>query len=114
MWGEPHHAGTTLSGATTEEHVLRWKPSLYKRRAVRPLQFIAPYARCMSASSTFEYSSYCLGNRFANADFQRDRCSRNLPFNVLYRMTKAFWALQCYVIPIRLCSPYTLASLSRW
>ncbi|GBL55396.1 hypothetical protein AVEN_161719-1 [Araneus ventricosus] len=77
MWGKPHHAGTTLSGATTEEHVLRWKPSLYKRRAVRPLQFIAPYARCMSASSTSEYSSYCLGNWFANADFQRDRCSRH-------------------------------------
>ncbi|GBO34943.1 hypothetical protein AVEN_219591-1, partial [Araneus ventricosus] len=43
----------------------------------------------MSVSSTFEYSS-CLGNRFANADFQRNCCSRNLPFNALYRMTKAF------------------------
>ncbi|GBM40062.1 hypothetical protein AVEN_23151-1 [Araneus ventricosus] len=56
--------------------------------------------------STFEYSSYCLGNRFANAVFQRYRCSSNLPFNVLYRMTKAFRTLQCYVIPICLCALY--------
>ncbi|GBN21676.1 hypothetical protein AVEN_213940-1 [Araneus ventricosus] len=70
-------------------------------------QFAAPYLRCMSASSTFEYSSYCLGNRIANADFQQDRCSRNLPFNALYRMTKAFRTLQCCVIPIRISVPYT-------
>ncbi|GBM22909.1 hypothetical protein AVEN_136335-1 [Araneus ventricosus] len=104
--GEPHHAGTTVSGATTEEHVLRGKYSSYKHRTVRPLQSAALYLRCMSASATFEYSSYYLGNLFANAFFNRDRCSRNLPFNALYRMTKAFRTLQCYVIPIRLCAPY--------
>ncbi|GBM94501.1 hypothetical protein AVEN_122620-1 [Araneus ventricosus] len=82
--GEPYHAGTTLNGATTEKHVLRGKRSSYNRRTVRPLQSAAPYVRCMSVKSTFEYSSYCLGNRFANTDFQWDRCSRNLPFNVLY------------------------------
>ncbi|GBN05941.1 hypothetical protein AVEN_205986-1 [Araneus ventricosus] len=103
--GESHHVGTTLRGATTEGHVLRGKRSSYKRRAVRPLQSAAPNVRSMSASSTFEY---------ANADFQRERCSRNLPFNFLYLMTKAFRTLQCYVIPIRLCAPYTPASLSHW
>ncbi|GBM00309.1 hypothetical protein AVEN_32650-1 [Araneus ventricosus] len=61
MTGKRHHAGTTLRGATTEEHVIRGKRSLYKRRAARPLQSAAPYARCMSSSSTFEYSSYYLG-----------------------------------------------------
>ncbi|GBL89962.1 hypothetical protein AVEN_178375-1 [Araneus ventricosus] len=30
----PHYAGTTMSGATTEEHVLRGKRSSYKRRAM--------------------------------------------------------------------------------
>ncbi|GBO27918.1 hypothetical protein AVEN_31692-1 [Araneus ventricosus] len=61
----------------------------------------------MSASSTFEYSSYCLGNLFANTDFQGDRCSRNIPINALYRMTKAFRTLKCYdVILIRLCALY--------
>ncbi|GBL76454.1 hypothetical protein AVEN_53216-1 [Araneus ventricosus] len=61
-----------------------------------------------SASSTFEYSFYGLGNRFANADFQRDLCSRNLPFRSLYRLTKAFRTLQCYVIPIRLGAAHPL------
>ncbi|GBM97707.1 hypothetical protein AVEN_63408-1 [Araneus ventricosus] len=32
--GEPHHVGTTLSGATTEEYVLSGKRSSNKRRAV--------------------------------------------------------------------------------
>ncbi|GBM69853.1 hypothetical protein AVEN_198555-1 [Araneus ventricosus] len=100
-----------MSGATTEEHVLRGKRSSYKHRAVRPLQSAAPYAKCMSASSTFEYSSYCLGKRLANADFQRDRCSRNIPFNALYRMTKAFRTLQCYTILIRLCDPCKFIAL---
>ncbi|GBO20352.1 hypothetical protein AVEN_224998-1, partial [Araneus ventricosus] len=73
--GEPHHAGTTLRGTTTEGHVLSGKRSSYKRRVKRPLQSEAPYAKCMSASSTFEYSSYCLGNVPRTSAEWRARCS---------------------------------------
>ncbi|GBL73369.1 hypothetical protein AVEN_159391-1 [Araneus ventricosus] len=101
MWG------ITVSGETAEKHVLQGKRSTYKRRAVHTLQSAAPYVRCMSANSTFEYSSYCLGKRFVSAEFQRDRCTCKLTFNALYRMTKAFRTLQCYVIAICLCAPPT-------
>ncbi|GBN22835.1 hypothetical protein AVEN_153335-1 [Araneus ventricosus] len=50
-------------------------------------------------------------SKLANADFQRDRCSRNLQFNALYRMRKAFRTLQYYAILIRLCVPYKFVAL---
>ncbi|GFT13383.1 hypothetical protein NPIL_256841 [Nephila pilipes] len=39
------------------------KRSWYKYKAVRPLRYAVPYARCMSADSVFEYSSILLLQR---------------------------------------------------